>query len=65
MSIIEKINSSNSEQEILSLIEEHVIDIETPMGWGEEADVLEQNGEIEKAEILRAAKKRFHELDNE
>ena len=58
MSIIEKIINSTSESEILQLLEEHVIDIETPRSWGEEADVLEGNGEKNKAEILRAAEKR-------
>ena len=41
MSIIEKIISSTSEGEILQLLEEHFIDIETPRSWGEEAAVLE------------------------
>lgn len=65
MSIIEKINNSTSEGEILQLVEEHVIDVETPLSWREEAAVLEQKGEKEKAEILRAAVKRCAELDNE
>jgi len=64
MSIIEKIINSTSEGEILQLLEEHVIDIETPRSWGEEAAVLEQKGENDKAEILRAAEKRWFELEN-
>ncbi len=55
MSVIEKIMNSTSEGEILQLVEEHVIDIETPLSWREEAAVLERNGEKDKAEILRAA----------
>ena len=65
MSIIEQINNSTSEQEIVKLIEEHVVDIETSRGWGEEAEILELNGEVEKAEILLAAKKRCQQLENE
>lgn len=62
MSIIEQIKNSSNEEEIFHLIEEHVIDIETPLSWGEEAAVLESKGEIAKAEILRAAEKRCIEL---
>lgn len=65
MSIIEKIINSTSESEILQLIEEHVIDRESSLSWGEEAAVLEQNGEKDKAEILRAAEKRWFELERE
>ena len=65
MSIIEKIIRSTSEGEILQLLEEHVIDIETPRSWGEEAAVLELNGDKDKAEILRAAEKRWFELEHE
>ena len=65
MSIIEQINNSTSEEEILQLIEEHVIDIETPLSWGEEADKLESEGETNKAEILRAAEKRCIELSHQ
>ena len=64
MSIIEKIMNSTSEDEISQLVEEHVIDIETPLSWSEEAAVLERNGEKDKAEILRAAAKRYFELDH-
>lgn len=65
MSIIEKIISSTSEGEILQLLEEHVIDIETSRSWGEEAAVLELNGDKDKAEILRAAEKRWFELEQQ
>ena len=65
MSIIEQINNSTSEEEISQLIEEHVIDIETPLSWGEEADQLESQGETQKAEILRAAEKRCIELTHQ
>jgi hypothetical protein len=65
MSIIEQINNSTSEQEIVKLIEEHVVDIETSLGWGEEAKILEQKGETKKAEILLTAKKRCQQLENE
>lgn len=65
MSIIEQINRSTSEEEIIQLIEEHVLDVETPRSWGEEAAVLESEGKKEKAEILRAAEKRCFELENE
>ena len=63
MSIINQINSSTSEEEIIKLIEEHIIDVETSLGWGEEAEILERNGEKSKAEILRVAKRRCHELE--
>jgi len=65
MSIIEQIQNSNSEEEIIKLIEEHVIDVETSLGWREQADKLEREGDIKKAAILRAAAKRYHELDND
>lgn len=65
MPIIDKIIRSTSEGEILQLLEKHVIDIETPRSWGEEAAVLEQKGDKDKAEILRAAEKRWFELENE
>ena len=57
--------NSKSEGEISQLVEEHVIDIETPLSWSEEAAVLERNGEKEKAEILRAAEKRWFEIEHE
>ena len=57
--------NSTSEGEILQLVEEHVLDIETPLSWNEEAAELERNGEKNKAMILRAAAKRCFELDNE
>lgn len=65
MSIIEQINNLTSEGEIIQLLEEHVIDIETSLSWGEEAAVLEREGEKDKAEILRAAEKRWFELEHE
>ena len=65
MSIIEKIIRSTSEGEILQLLEEHVIDIETPRSCGEEAEVLELKGEKDKADILRAAEKRWFDLEHE
>jgi hypothetical protein len=65
MSIIEKINNSKSEGELLQIIEEQVIDIETSLSWGEEASVLEQNGDQEKADLLRAAEKRWFEIEQE
>jgi hypothetical protein len=63
MSIIEQINCSTSQEEIIQLLEEHVIDIETPRSWGEEAAILEREGKKDKAEILRAAEKRWFELE--
>ena len=39
MSIIKKIISTTSEGELLQILEEQVIDIETPRSWGEEASV--------------------------
>ena len=65
MSIIEQIKNSSSEAKILQLIEEHVLDIETPLSWGEEADELERQGDTGKADILRAAVKRCKELELE
>ncbi len=65
MTIIDKIISTTSEGELLQILEEQVIDIETPLSWGEEASVLERNGEKEKAEILRAAEKRWFEIEHE
>ena len=65
MSIIEKIINTTSEGEILQILEEQVIDIETPLSWGEEATVLERHGKKEKAEILRAAEKRWFEIEHE
>lgn len=65
MSIIEQINSSTSEEDIIDLLREHVIDIEGPLSWGEEAEILERDGDKNKAEILRAAEKRWVELEHE
>ncbi len=63
--IIETIMNSDSEGEIFKILEEQVIDIETPRSWGEEAEILEQNNEQDKAAILRAAEKRWLELERE
>ena len=63
MSIIEQIKQSKTEEELFKLIEEHIIDIETPLSWGEEATVLEQQGQKDKAEILRAAENHLRELE--
>ena len=65
MSIIDKIINLTSQGEIIPLLEEHVIDIETPRSWCEEADILEGNDGKDKAEILRAAEKHWFELENE
>ena len=65
MSIIEKIISATSQGELLQILEEQVIDLETSNSWGEEAEVLERKGEKDKAEILRAAEKRWFEIENE
>ena len=65
MPIMEKIINSTSESEIVQLLEKHVIDIETPRSWGEDADVLERSGEKDKAEILRAAEKHWFEIEHE
>ena len=65
MSIIEKIISATSQGDILQMLEEQVIDLETSNSWGEEAEVLERKGEKDKAEILRAAEKRWFEIENE
>jgi len=62
MSIREQINNATSEAELFQLVEEHLVDIETPLSWGEEADKLEQEGDTEKAILLRAAVKRLHKF---
>ena len=65
MSIFEQIKNTTSQGELLQLLEEHVIDIEVNKSWGEEAETLEQQGQTDKAEILRAAEKRWFELEQE
>ena len=65
MSIIEQIKSSKSQGDLLQLIEEHVIDVEITQSWGEEAEILEREGQKDKAEMLRAAEKRWFELEQE
>ena len=59
MSILEQINNATTEAELFQLVEEHLVDIETPISWSEEADKLEQDGDTERAELLRAAVKRL------
>ncbi|GEM_PF-2988285 len=63
MSILEKISHASNEGDILQIIEECVLDIESSRSWGEEANRLEQQGEQDKADILRAAEKRWFELE--
>lgn len=62
MSIFEQINKVKTEAELFQLIEEQLLDIETPFSWSEMADKLEQEGDTEKANILRSAEKRLHEF---
>ncbi len=63
MSILEQINNAKTEEELFQLVEEQVLDIETGLSWEEEAEKLEQDGDTEKAELLRAAEKRWHNLE--
>ncbi len=63
MSLLDNINNAATEEELFQLVEEHVVDIETPLSWIEEASALEKQGNTEKAGILRAAQKRWHELE--
>ncbi len=58
--MLEQINSTSTETELFQLVEENLVDIETPLSWTEEADKLQQNGEIDKAKLLRAAVNRLH-----
>ncbi len=62
MSIFEQINKVKTEAELFQLIEEQLLDIETPFSWSEMADKLEQEGDTEKANILRSAEKRLQEF---
>ena len=62
MNILEQINASTTETELFQLVEEHLVDIETPLSWPEEADKLEQDGDIEKAMLLRAAVERLRKF---
>ena len=64
MSILVQIQNSNSEEEIIKLIEEHVLDEESPLSWLEQAKVYEKQGKDEKADILRIAHQRYSELDS-
>ena len=60
MSLLEHINKTTTEAELFELIEEQLVDIETPLSWTEEADKFEQDGDHEKAKLLRAAVSRLH-----
>ena len=62
MSILEKINTASTVTELFQLVEEHLVDIETPLSWVKEADKLEQEGDTEKAILLRAAVERLHDF---
>ncbi len=63
MSILEQINTAKTEEELFQLVEEHILDVETPLSWKEEAEKLALEGDIEKAELLKAAEKRWHNLE--
>ncbi len=63
MSILEQINNAKTEEELFQLVEEHVLDIETSLSWKEEPEKLAQEGDTEKAELLKAAEKRWHNLE--
>jgi hypothetical protein len=60
MYILEQIHNASTETELFQLVEENLVDIETPLSWLEEADKLEQDGDTEKAVFLRAAVTRLH-----
>ncbi len=60
MTLLEQINHATTETELFQLVEENLVDIETPLSWAEEADKLEQDGDPDKAELLRAAVTRLH-----
>ncbi|MCU7938964.1 MAG: hypothetical protein KZQ64_06075 [gamma proteobacterium symbiont of Bathyaustriella thionipta] len=64
MSILEQIQNSNSEEEIIRLIEEHVLDEESSLSWLEMAEVYEKQGKDEEANTLRTAHQRYSELDS-
>lgn len=63
MAIIDQINTAASEEELFQLVEEHILDIESPLSWAEAAEKMSQQGNTETAELLRAAEKRWHELE--
>ncbi len=63
MSLLDNINNAATEEKLFQLVEEYVVDIETPLSWIEEADALEKQGDTEKAGILRAAWKRWRNLE--
>ena len=62
MSILEKINNATTETELFQLVEEYVVDVETPLSWAEEADKLERGGDAKKAMLLRAAVNRLKNI---
>ena len=62
MSILEQINTASTVTELFQLVEEILVDIETPLSWVKEADKLEQEGDTEKAILLRAAVERLHDF---
>ncbi|MCK5648113.1 MAG: hypothetical protein KAI22_04465 [Gammaproteobacteria bacterium] len=64
MSILEQIQNSKSEEKIIKLIEEHVLDEESSLSWLEQAEVYEKQGKDEKANTLRIAHYRYCELDS-
>lgn len=64
MTILEQIQNSKSEEEIIKLIEEHVLDEESSLSWLEMAEVYEKQGKDKKANTLRIAHQRYSELDN-
>ena len=64
MSILEQIKNSGSEEEIIKLVEEHILDEESSLSWLELADVYESQGEAEKSNLLKIAHQRYSELDS-
>ena len=64
MSILEQIQSSDSEEEIIKLVEEHILDEESALSWLELADVYENQGKSEKSNLLKVAHQRYSELDS-
>lgn len=64
MTILEQIQNSKSEEEIIKLIEQHVLDEESSLSWLEMAEVYEKQGKAEKANTLRIAHQRYIELDS-
>ena len=62
---VKTITNITSQGEILQILQDHFIELEPPGSWGEEAELLERNGEKDKADILRAAEKRWFEIEYE